>query len=121
MKATIFLAALMFAAIGVAQAGSVVINDKGTTNADITVDATAGGVAVMDAKTARRGAIIRNSAATSGTAAMRCGPASLTVTATAGTLLNPGEALTLGSEGQEAWKCIRTTGSSATANVTEAY
>lgn len=117
MKATILFAALMFVSVGMAQAGSVVINEKGTTNQDITVDSTAGGVTVVDAKTVRCGGTIRNT----GAAAMRCGPASMTVTTTAGTLLNAGDAASYGSEFVEAWKCIRTTGSSTTANVQEAF
>lgn len=95
---------------------TVAVNAKGTGNASITVDATAGGVTVMDASTQRCGATITNS----GTADMRCAPSTVTVTSTVGFLIAAGKALNLGSEAQQAWKCIRTTASSTTADVGEA-
>lgn len=94
------------------------INDRGSSGADVAVDNTSGGVTVMAALDARCGAIIVNTG--TGTAAMRCAQSTLTVTSTVGFLLNPGDALVLGNESQQAWKCIRTTGSSTTANVIEA-
>jgi len=97
-------------------ATNVKVNLKGTSNADITVDSTAGGVVVMDALSTRCSANIRNT----GTADMRCAPASVTVSTTAGALLKPGDIAVLGVEGAEAWRCIRTTGTSTTTNVLEA-
>lgn len=99
-----------------AQCKTVTINEKGTGNASITVDSTAGGVTVLDAKTLRCGATIYNS----GTANMRCAPTTVTVTSTVGHLIPNGVALVLGAEGQQAWKCIRTTGTSTTAEIAEA-
>ena len=94
----------------------VIYNAKGTANADITIDATAGGIAVLDTDTLGRcGAQIRNS----GTADMRCADTSITVSATAGKLVKAGEELLLDYEARLAWKCIRTGASSTTANVTE--
>jgi hypothetical protein len=93
------------------------VNLQGSSNGSITIDATAGGILVMAAATAKRcGATIQNS----GSAAMRCGPASMTVSATAGYLISAGASLNVGPEGQEAWNCIRTTASSTTADVDEA-
>lgn len=92
------------------------VNLQGASNADVTVDATAGGVAVLAADTTRCAALIKNS----GAAAMRCGPTTITVSATVGFPVGAGETLVLGDEGKQAWKCIRTTGSSTTASVIEA-
>ena len=94
----------------------VAVNLQGSANADVTVDNTATGVLVMAASTSRCGAIIRNS----GAAAMRCAPPTITVTATVGTEVLAADVLTLGLEAQEAWRCIRSTGTNAAANVTEA-
>lgn len=95
---------------------TVTVNDKGTGNAAITIDATAGGVTVLDAKTVRCGAVIYNSS----TNDMRCAPSTVTVTSTVGFLVAAGDALVLGAEAQQAWRCIRTGGSNATADVAEA-
>lgn len=95
---------------------TVAVNDQGTANAAITVDATAGGVAVLAANSMRCGAVIKNS----GTAAMRCAPATVTVTSTVGFVVAASEALILSAEATQAWRCIRTTGSSTTADVAEA-
>lgn len=95
---------------------TTVPNDQGTAGADIPVDATAGGVAVLAASTTRCEAIITNA----GTADMRCAPTTLTVTSTAGYLVQAGASLRLGLEGQEAYKCIRTGASSTSASVIEA-
>lgn len=92
-----------------------VINQKGSSNADVTVDSTAGGVRVMDASTTRCCALIHNS----GEGDMRCAPTSLVVTTTKGALVPSGQSLVLGIEGREAWNCIRTADTSTTANVVE--
>lgn len=91
-------------------------NLQGTANADITIDATATGIAVLAADATRCKATIRNS----GTADMRCADTSITVSATAGKLVKAGEELILDLESRLAWKCIRTGASSTTADVTEA-
>lgn len=83
---------------------------------DVTVDATAGGVTVMNASTTRCGAVITNTSAN----AMRCAPTTLTVTATLGYLIGANGSLNLGAEGQQSWKCIRTGASSAAAATAEA-
>lgn len=92
-----------------------VINLKGSADADVTVDATTGGVTVMEASATRCCALIDNT----GEADMRCAPTTMTVTATKGKLVKAGLALTLGVEGRQAWKCIRTGDTSTTANVAE--
>lgn len=94
---------------------TVAVNSQGASNADITVDATAGGVAVLAASTTRCSAVIANVSAND----MRCAPTTVTVTSTAGFLVQAGAKLSLGLEGQQAFKCIRTGGSSATASVME--
>lgn len=94
----------------------VTVNDQGSGNADITVDATAGGVSVMAANSQRCGALLTNSSAND----MRCGPTTITVTSTVGYYVKGNTTLELGLEGQQAWRCIRTGGSSATASVAEA-
>lgn len=95
---------------------TVSINLFGVANADITVDATAGGVVISALNTSRCGMAISNS----GAADMRCAPTTLTVTSTVGILIPAGQVRYFGLEGQQLWKCIRTTGSSTTANVWEA-
>lgn len=113
------LAVLLVLVASVAQAqplcDETLVNNKGSANADITVDATAGGVRVMDASTTRCCAIVQNS----GEADMRCAPTSITVSATKGVLVPSGQSLVLGIEGREAWNCIRTGDSSTAANVAE--
>lgn len=104
-------------AAGPPECRSTQTNVQGSSGADITVDATSTGVLVMAASTSRCQALIRNS----GSAQMRCGPVSKTLTASAyGMVLDAGQSLVLGQESAEAWKCIRTGSSSTTANVTEA-
>src|SRR5262245_24473478 len=103
---------------GVQSCLTVTMNSQGSSGADITIDNTAGGVSVMLASTTRCAALIRNS----GSNQMRCGPTSQTLTATAyGIVVDAGQALTLGPYGEvsQAWKCIRTGGSSTTANIAE--
>ena len=82
---------------------------------DITVDSTAGGVVVMGSLSTRCGATILNS----GTANMRCAQGTITVTSTVGFLIAAGGSLNLGFEGQQGWKCIRTTGTDTAASVIE--
>ena len=60
---------------------TVIINAKGPGNATITVDATVGGVTVLDALTTRCGAIIQNEA---GAGDMRCASGTLAPTTTVG-------------------------------------
>ena len=83
---------------------------------DVVIDGTAGGVTILGANGKRCQAIIQNT----GTAAMRCGPATITVSATVGFLVPPGQSLVTGVEGRELWKCIRTTGTSTSASIAEA-
>lgn len=105
-----------------AQCRHTIINELGSgwsataAGADITIDATSGGVSITAAKTLRCGGTFKNV----GTAAMRCGPTGQSIDSTHGALLNPGDYVNFGSEFQEVWKCIRTTGSSTSVNVVEA-
>jgi hypothetical protein len=94
------------------------INLQGTGGAGnaITIDNTAGGVSIMLANSGRCGGTIQNT----GAAAMNCDPITQTVSATIGFTLAAGASYNFGPEGQQAWKCIRTTASSTTANVAEA-
>lgn len=95
---------------------TVTQNSQGAGNADITVDATVGGVAVLAASTTRCAAILSNV----GSADARCASGATTPTSTAGYLIKAGKDLVLGPEGQQAWKCIRTTATSTTFAVVEA-
>jgi hypothetical protein len=99
-----------------AQCKTVAINLFGTANADITIDSTAGGIVVSALNTLRCGMAISNS----GGADMRCAPVGVVPTSTVGILVPAGQVRYFGLEGQQLWKCIRTTGSSTTANVWEA-
>lgn len=101
---------------GGAPCKTVTINAQGVAGADVTVDATVGGVTVMAASTTRCSALLHNT----GTAGMRCSPSTQTPTTTVGKLIDAGGVLKLGLESQQPWKCIRTTASSTTANVAEA-
>ena len=94
---------------------TVTVNAQGTGSADVTVDATATGVSVMAALATRCGALILNS----GAADMRCAPSTVTVTSTVGFFVPAGQALRLSEEGQQAWRCIRTTGTSTSASIAE--
>ena len=98
------------------QCKTIAVNAKGASNADISVDNTVGGVTVMDASATRCAALIRN---THATAHMRCAPSTVTVTATRGFLVSAGDALRLGLEAQQAWKCIRTDATTVTVSVAE--
>lgn len=122
LKPILAIAALMLLP-SLAQAQNIAcsktrVNQSGTAGADITVDGTAGGVTVMPVLDSRCGAIIKNNG--TGTQAMRCGPSTMTVTSSVGFLLNAGDSLTLGNEGQQLWKCIKSTGDNTAANVIEA-
>jgi len=99
---------------------SVIINSKGTSNADITVDSTAGGVTVLDANNQRCSAIIIETAGNQ----IRCAPANLTVTTTVGFPLKAfsdvaGLNLSERDGVKLEWKCIRTGASSGTVSVME--
>lgn len=95
---------------------NISINLQGSGNADITVDATAGGVTVMAANNHRCAVLITNSSAND----MRCAPTNITVTSSVGYYVKGNTTLELGpGESKDAWKCIRTGGSSATASVLE--
>lgn len=123
MKYIIAIAGLVLLLSGSAGAQNLAcsktrINTSGTAGADITVDGTAGGVTVMPALDSRCGAIIQNNG--TGTQAMRCGPSTVTVSSTVGWYIEAGKSLILGNEGQQVWKCIKTTGDNAAANVIEA-
>ena len=93
---------------------TVTVNAQGSSNADVTVAGTA--VSVMAASTTRCSATIKNSSANE----MRCAPTGVTPTPTVGFAVAGGETLNLGLESQQAWSCIRTGASSATASVGEA-
>ena len=95
---------------------TVSVNLQGSAGAGITVDATSGGVTVMAANAKRCGAIITNY----GAADIRCVSSTQTPTATVGYPVPAGQSLRLGLEGQQAYKCIRTTGTSAEVDVIEA-
>jgi len=94
------------------------INLQGTGGAGnaITIDNTSGGVSIMLANQARCGGTISNT----GAGAMNCAPTTETVSSTIGQTIAAGQAYNFGPEGQQAWKCIRTTSTSTTANVAEA-
>lgn len=96
---------------------TVTVNSQGTSNAAVSVDNTSGGKTVLAASTTRCGAIITNLA---GGGDMLCGPSTIVVTTTVGYYISAGQSLVLGTEGQQAWKCIRQAGSNATAYVVEA-
>lgn len=96
------------------------VNAQGTSNQDITIDATAGGILILAQDPNRCSAMIINV-----TNPIRCGPSTgagaMTVTSTAGLLLSAGAGIGLSVEDgvTEAWKCIRTTASSSTVSVVE--
>lgn len=95
---------------------NISINLQGSGNADITVDSTSGGVTVLAANNHRCGVLITNSSAND----MRCAPTNITVTTTVGYYVKGNTTLELGpGEAKDAWKCIRTGVSSATASVLE--
>ena len=109
------LGSVSIGAPATASCKTTTVNGLGVAGADVTIDATAGGIATLDANPARCGALIRNT----GAADMRCAPTGLTPTATAGLLIPPGMTLLLGNEGQQAWRCIRTTATSTAASTAE--
>ncbi len=83
-----------------------VVNAKGTAGAYVVVDGTAGGVTVKDADATGCDGYIKNV----GNNDMNCGPSTMTVSATAGVLVEPGLAHPFGPEGREAWKCTPVSG-----------
>jgi hypothetical protein len=83
---------------------------------DIAITGAIGGVTVLGANNSRCQALIKNN----GAADMRCAPVSLTVSAVVGFPIRPGETLTLGLEGRESWRCIRTTTTSTAVSIAEA-
>jgi hypothetical protein len=97
------------------------INAKGTSGASITVDSTTGGILVADANTARCALWIKGDTVNP----MRCGPSTgpyaIVVSTTAGFLwpLAAENAPILGWAASEAWRCIRTTGTSNAVSVME--
>lgn len=91
-------------------------NLQGSGNADITVSNTAGGHTVLAANIKRCTALITNSSSND----MRCATTDITVTSTAGYYVKASTTLELkAGEAMNAWKCIRTGGSDATASVLE--
>ena len=93
---------------------TMVVNRQGDGTA-ITVGATA--VMVLDINTLACQRTIRNI----GSAPMHCMSVGQGVpTPTKGQLFNPGEQLTMLTEGRQSWQCIRTTGTSTTVNTIEA-
>jgi hypothetical protein len=81
---------------------------------DIAVGATAVNTLDVDSGACQR--LLRNN----GTAPMRCISKNQGVpSATVGLLLNAGDQILMGTEGREAWWCIRTTATSTTATTIE--
>ena len=93
------------------------VNAQGVGNAGVVVDATAGGITVLAASTTRCQAILHN---LQGGGDALCAPTTITVTTTVGFYIPAGQSLSLGDEAQQAWKCIRQAGTSATFYVAEA-
>lgn len=91
-------------------------NENGTANATITVDATAGGITILDALTSRCGALIQNEP---GGGDIRCGSGTLAPTSTVGVLIQAGQSLSLSLEAQQIVKCIRTGATSGTVSTVE--
>ena len=90
-----------------------IINEQGQ-GADIAVGASAVGALAQNNAACQR--LLRNN----GAAPMRCMSIPQgTPTATAGLLLNSGDQILMGTEGREAWRCIRTTSTSTTATTIE--
>ena len=102
---------------GDAPCKTTTINSQGVANAGVVVDATAGGVTVLAASATRCGAVLHN---LQGGGDALCAPTAITVTTTVGFYLPAGQSLALGEEAQQAWKCIRQAGVSATFYVAEA-
>lgn len=95
---------------------TVVVNAKGIANATISVDATVGGITVLDALTTRCGALIQNEA---GGGDMRCAFGTTVPTTTVGVLVQAGQSLSLDLEAQQVAKCIRTGATNATVSTVE--
>lgn len=99
--------------------GDIRVNQKGTSGASITVDATVGGVVVAEANTSRCKLTLINETANP----LRCAPSGgkypVTVTTTAGLYLPTGVYVVFGRAAKGEWKCIRSTGTSTTLSVAE--
>jgi hypothetical protein len=93
----------------------------GTSGAKITIDATAGGILVATANTARCGLWIKSETANPMRCAPATGPYALVVSATVGFFwpLAAENPPILGWAAGEAWKCFRTTGTSNDVSVME--
>ena len=117
-RITLLLVITLFVGVVSAHAAcnKAFVNDRGASGADITIDATVGGVFVLRANSSRCAAVIFNAGAND----MRCAPTILTVTSTIGFLIQSGQSLSLNKESQQTWKCIRIGGSSTTASILEA-
>ena len=76
---------------------------------DVTVDNTAGGVAVLAANRKRCQVRLKNS----GAALMRCAPTTATVSATVGWPVAAGEILALQADGRQEWRCFCATSTTA--------
>lgn len=98
---------------------NVRINHKGSNGAAITVDSTTGGVVIVDANTSRCTLTIINETANPMRCAPSTGPYALTVSTTVGAYIPPGTYPVFGKSSREQWKCIRTTGTSATVSILE--
>ena len=94
---------------------TVTVNSQGVANAPVTVDATAGGVAVLAVSTTRCSATIYNESGGD----IRCAPTTVTVTASVGALVPVETGVKLGMDSQQAWNCIRVAGDSAVVSVLE--
>lgn len=101
---------------GDAPCKTTTVNSQGIANAGIVVDATVGGVTVLAAAATRCGAVLQN---LQGGGDALCAPTTITVTTTVGFYLAAGQSLALGDEAQQAWRCIRQAGTSATFYVAE--
>jgi hypothetical protein len=95
------------------------INNKSSSGGSITVDATAGGITIVEKNTSRCGFVIVNET----TNGMRCAPSTgayaMTVTSTVGATMPTSVYPAFGRSAQEEWRCIRTGGSSPTVTIIE--
>lgn len=92
-------------------------NVSGTGGATMTVDATVGGVTVLAASTTRCVSVIQNEA---GGGDIRCAFGATAPTTTVGFLVQAGQNLPMGLEGQVQVRCIRTGATNGTVSVAEA-
>ena len=94
---------------------NIATNSQGSAGVPVVVDATAGGITVLAASSTRCGGVILNE---SSGADMRC-RWDANPTSTVGFLVPVGTSVRFGFEGQQALKCIRTGGTSATVSTWE--